>query len=187
MYFRVLWVFLFVTASAVFLPRVASAGYFEVSSGFSFNRSNYGEGNYSWTRKWGASFGYHLTEFGEIELGFQDIVDRTVITNYEDTTFHDQVLSVNWVQSMTGRNAPLQPYFKFGVGQLNRDATGNYAMGGSPPAIVDQLTAIAGAGLKIYLTKAFGIRAEGTSYLTGGVLSTWQDNVAVTFGLSIYM
>jgi hypothetical protein len=43
-----------------------------------------------------------------------------------------------------------------------------------------------GAGLRIYLTRAFAIRVEGTSYLEGGSLPTWKDNIAATFGISIY-
>ncbi len=33
-----------------------------------------------------------------------------------------------------GKNYFIQPYAKVGVGQLNREASGNYAGGSSPPA-----------------------------------------------------
>jgi hypothetical protein len=167
------------------VPQRALGGAVEISVGGSYNRSSYSGGNYSWTRRWGASFGYHLTELSEIEVGYQDIVERTQIVGYEDTTFHDQIYSVNWVQGLLGKDWAVQPYAKAGVGQLNRDATGTYASGGSPPVLFDSLTGILGAGTRIYFTRSFALRVEATSYLTGGDINTWQDNFALTAGLSL--
>jgi hypothetical protein len=163
------------------------AGVVEISAGFSYNRSNYSETNYSWNRRLGASIGYHLSERSQIELAFQDVMDRTKIEGYEDTTFFDKIYSANWVQAITGKNYPIQPYFKLGIGQLNRKASGNYFGGAArPPDLVDQVTGVLGAGMRIYLTKNFGLRMEGTSYLSGGAIGTWKDNFALNFGLSIY-
>lgn len=174
-------------ASAIWLlPAPASADAVELSGGGSYSKSNYGNGNYTWNRRWGLSMGYHLSERVQLEIGIQDIIDRTMITGFEDTTFHDQIYSVNLLLSFAGKKSAIQPYVKAGVGQLNREATGTYAFGGSPAALVDQVTGIIGAGLKIYLTRTFGIRAEGTSYLSGGSIGTWQDNFSVTTGVSIY-
>lgn len=176
----------FIFFGSILLPLRASAGALELSAGGSYSKSNYGNGNFTWSRRWGTSMGYYLTERTQIEIGFQDILDRTQIIGYEDTTFHDQIFSANVVISFLGKNAPLQPYIKAGIGQLNREASGTYAFGGSPAAVVDQVTGIIGAGLRIYLTRTFGIRAEGTSYLSGGSIGTWQDNFSVTTGVSIY-
>jgi hypothetical protein len=165
-------------------PATASAGAIELSIGASFNRSNYSETSYAWTRRLGFSVGYHLTELSEIEIAFQDVIDRTFIQDYQDTTFHDEVYSANWVQSLTGKESVFQPYFKVGVGQLRRTATGSYASGAAPPSEIDSLTAILGAGLRIYITKTFAIRGEATTYLTGGALGTWQDNYALQAGVS---
>jgi hypothetical protein len=170
--------------AACLLPRSAAAG-FEVSLGFSFNKSNYADLGYTWSRRWGATFGYHFSDTSEIEVGFQDITDRAKIVDFQDTTFHDQIYSLNWVQSLVGRSWAVQPYFKIGVGQLNREASGEYASGGSPPLRVDSVTGILGGGLRIYLTRAFAIRTEVTSYLTGGSIRTWRDNLGVTIGTSI--
>jgi hypothetical protein len=180
------WIALLVLAACVLVPKALYAGVFEVSAGFSFSRSNYTEENYSWTRRWGASLGYHITESSQIELSFQDVTDRTMITGYEDTTFHDKIYAVNWVQSLLKKDVAVQPYLKAGVGQLNREATGFYASGASPPRIVDSLTGILGAGLKIHLTRGLGMRTEVSTYLTGGKLSTWEDNVSFSTGLSFY-
>ncbi|MCM2279506.1 MAG: hypothetical protein NDJ89_15630 [Oligoflexia bacterium] len=168
------------------IPYRAAAESFEVSTGFSFNKSNYSDNNYSWTRRWGATFGFHFSERSGIEFSAQDVVDRTSISGYEDTTFHDRIYSINWFQSLAGRNAPLQPYFKIGVGQLNRNASGNYAFGATPPLEVDSVTGVLAGGLRVYLTRTLGLKGEVTSYLTGGRLSTWKDNIGITTGLSVY-
>ncbi len=171
-------------ASAAGAPSLAQAGTFELSLGGSFSQSNYGGGNYSWERRWGGSVGYYFLALSQVELSFQDVTDRTNLSGYQDTTFHDQILSLNWVQSLTGKSFPIQPYLKAGIGQLNREATGTYAGGASPPRVVAQLTGIVGAGLRIYITRAFAIRTEATSYLVGGNISTWQDNFSLNVGLS---
>ena len=172
-------------AGIVLLPNLAAAGPIEVSLGFSFSQTHYSEESFTWTRKWGASLGYYLTELTEIEIAFQEIVDRNKIVGYEDTTFNDKIYSANWIQSLT-KTFPIQPYVKAGLGQLNRDATGTYYFGSAPPSRVDSVTGIIGAGLKIYVTRNFGIRAEATAYLTGGSIRTWKDNTSTTIGVSGY-
>lgn len=168
------------------LPQAAQAGRFEVSSGFSYSRTDYGERSYSWTRRWGANFGYHFSERSEIEVSFQDVVDRTLINGYQDTTTHDRIYAFNWVQSLLGKGYLIDPYFKLGIGQLNRDANGTYASGGSPSSQVDAVTGILGAGLRIGVTKAFGVRMEANTYLAGGSLRGWRDNVSLNAGFSFY-
>ena len=172
--------------SFFFVSAVADAGTMEISLGFSYSHSNYSDDNYSWSRRWGASVGYHITELTEIEAAFQDIWERTKITNYEDTTFHDQIYSANIVQALLGKEYAVQPYFKAGVGQLNREATGTYAGGASPPAILDSVTVILGLGLRVFLTRTIAIRTELTSYLTGGKISSYQDNLNFTVGASFF-
>lgn len=181
---------LVVTIFAALLPMLmpwsAAAGVFETSAGFSYNKTTYGDDSFSWSRRYTASIAYYFTEISSIELAYQDAFSRNQIAGLEDTSFHDKVYSVNWVQHLTGRDSVLQPYFKLGIGQLNRDASGTYSTGGSPPKSEDSVTAILGAGLKIYLTKGFGLRGEATTYLTGAKLSTWRDNISATAGISVY-
>lgn len=177
--------FSIIILSLVLAPSLAAADPLEFSLGFSFNRSNYSNSNFTWSRRWGTSLGYYFSENAEVEIAFQDVLDRTKLTGFEDTTFHDRIYSANWVQSLSNRNFPIQPYVKLGLGQLNRDAQGSYALGLSPPARLDSLTVVMGAGLRLYFTRRFAIRSEATSYLTGGKISTWQDNIAVTAGASI--
>ncbi len=162
----------------------AKASNFELSGGFSFNRTNYSEGNFSWTRRYGGTIGYRLSQVSTVEFSVQEMVDRTRITGYEDTVFTDNVYSINWVQNLFTL-AAVQPYFKVGAGQLNREATGSYANGASPNPRTDSITGVLGLGTRIYVTRSFAIRTELTSYLTGGSIRTYRDNVGFTVGVSI--
>jgi hypothetical protein len=123
----------------------------------------------------------------ELEFAFQDVVNVTNIQNFEDTTFHDQIYSVDWVQSFTPKTFPIQPFVKLGVGQLDRSASGTYSNGTSPPLVYDSVTVVVGAGLRLYLYKNFALRSEVTTYLTGGQIATFKDNVAATVGISLFL
>ncbi len=173
--------FLILTFSGI---RSAHAERFEFSAGFSFSRSNYSEGNYSWTRRYGATLGYKFSPVSSLEFSVQEAIDRTKIVGYEDTVFTDNVYSVNWIQNLFTL-AAIQPYFKVGAGQLNREASGSYANGTSPNPQTDSLTAVLGLGTRIYVTREFAIRSEVTSYLTGGSIRTYKDNVGMTIGASL--
>ncbi len=162
------------------------AGAFEFASGFSYSRSFYSEDSFNWTKRLGLSLGYHFSDLSEVEFAFQDILERTVISGFEDTTFHDRIYSMSWVQNLLAKSAAIQPYFKLGVGQLNRDASGNYLGFISPPARVDSITGVLGAGFRLYLTKTFAFRVEATSYLAKGSIRGWKNNVVVNFGLSLF-
>jgi outer membrane protein W len=161
------------------------AGQIELSAGGSYNHSTYTGTDYEWSRRIGCSVGYYLTDSTELELSFQDSIDRTQITGFEDTTFHDQIYGLTLSQSFFSKTSWFQPYVKVGIGQLDRNASGSYDNGLSPPEIEDNVTGILGAGLKIYLSRTFGLRAEGTSYITSG--QTWTSNLSATFGISLYL
>ncbi len=159
--------------------------YVEMSLGGSFSRTNYDEGNYTWNRRIGASLGYFLFDLSQIEVAFQDVVDRTLLENYQDTTFHDRIFSFNWVQQFFGKSNYFQPYVKAGVGQLYRQASGNYYGGlASPASEVGSVTGVLGGGMKLYLTQTFAIKVDVTSYLTGGKIGSWRDNYSFTYGIS---
>lgn len=168
------------------LCQSASAGPLELSASFAFNGSNYGNNNYEWTRRYEFSVGYTFWGVSELEVSVQDITTRTKIDSVADTTFHDRIYSVDWVQSFT-KASTFQPFVKVGIGQLNRDAYGTYYGGTAPPALYDSLTGVLGAGLRIYIVRAFSLKVEGTTYLAGGMISTWKDNFAFDAGFSIFL
>ncbi len=172
----------------VFLhPKLAYSGMFELSAGFSYNRVNYGsEQNYNLTKRWTGSIGYYFSETSEVEVDFSDVVDKTLISGYQDTTFHDQIYSANWIQSLLPRTARIQPYLRIGVGQLNRNASGEYGNGAVPASQVDSLTGVLGAGTKFPIVSQLGFKCEAISYLKGAAIGTYKDNIAITLGLSFY-
>lgn len=175
----------FAVLGVMLFPIVSLANEFEISLSGSFRRSAYTAGNYAWTRRWSGSVGYHVSGLAEIEFAFQDVVDRTLLQGYEDTTFHDKIYSANWVQSLWGREWMVQPYGKVGIGQLNRDASGSYATGESAVVLYDRLTGVLGVGARLRLMQNLAIRCEATTYLSGANIQTWQDNVSFVSGLSI--
>lgn len=162
------------------------AGYFDVSGGFNFSRSSYANNSYSWTRKLGGSIGYHLTEFVTFEGSYQDSYDKNHYTDYEDSTYHDRVYSLNWVASFFGKEELFQPYTKLGIGLLNRDAMVVDSVGRTQESKTDSITWVIGLGFKIKLTQTLALRLEGTSYLSGGQIKTYKENFATTIGASFY-
>lgn len=171
------------------LPLQASAaggGVWEASVGLSYNRSEYHGGSFSWNRRWGTSLGYNFSDSSQLEVSFQDVVDHSKFVDFEESNYHDRIYSANWVQSLFGKKYAIQPYFKVGIGQLNRRATVSDTRGRTSESTVDSLTGVLGVGMRIHLTRTFAIRFEATSYLSGGHIDSWKDNIAATVGASIY-
>lgn len=164
----------------------AEAGLFEISLGFSFSNNNYTENSYSWTRRWVSSFGYYFSERTSLELGFSDVVNRTLLYGYQDITTHAQIYSINYVQGFFPRKFAFQPYLKGGLGQLIQEASGTYADGSRPNELVLSLTGVLGIGFKLKLTQTTGLRVEAISYLKKFHIQELEDNFSVTFGGSMY-
>src|SRR5688500_13034468 len=149
----------------------AQAAGIEFSLSGGYNRTNYDSLGYHSSRRAGGSFGFHFSDISEIEFAYQDVVARTKIDGYEDTTLHDRIYSVQLVQGIVGKKAFLQPYIKVGVGQLNRESSGTYGSVARPTSKIDKVTGVAGFGLRIFITRQFALRGEATSYLEGGNIS----------------
>jgi hypothetical protein len=166
------------------------AGMFEVSLGFSYNRTNYSTPeNYNTSNRWTTSLGYFFSESSEIELNFSDSREKTVLVDYQQSEFHDRVYSVSWVQSIFPRSYRIQPYARAGIGQLNRDGTVDYYSSGekiSTSMTQDSLTGVLGVGLKFPIINQLGFKSEAMTYLKGAAINTWKDNISVTLGFSFY-
>jgi hypothetical protein len=164
----------------------AGAGVFETGTGYSYRQSSYNGGAYTRTQAWNASFGYFFTQDSEVEFVYQDSTTHEFVPNVQDIQYRDRVYSLNLVYHFLSESDPVRPFVRTGVGQLNRDATGTYTGGFSPAGRLDQVTVIGGIGMKAKIAGQFSIRAEATSYLTGGSISTWRDNIALMVGGSFY-
>jgi len=165
---------------------LAHAGVFEAGTGFSYRQSAYNGGAFTRTQSWSASFGYYFTQDSEVEFDYQDSTTHEFVPNVQDIQYRDRVYSLNLVYHFLEQNAPFRPFVRAGVGQLNRDATGTYTGGFSPAGRLDQVTVIGGLGFKAKIAGQFAIKCEATSYLTGGSIATWKDNIAISVGGSFY-
>lgn len=184
-------VLIFEFISELFYPfsdqRLAKAGVIELSGMFSFNNSNLGLSGYQWSRRWELGVGYYLFELSELEFSVQDVLNRTFISGLQDTTFHDQIYSLNWIQYFLDRHSFFSPYFKLGAGQLVREASGSYWTGGAPPALYASLSLVAGVGIKVNFTNNFSVHAQATTYLTDRTIGSLQDNSSLNFGFSAFI
>ncbi len=161
------------------------AGIMEFSSSFSYSRTNYSDVSYSWSRRVGLGLGYYFWGESELEFEVQDILFRTKITDVGDTSLHDQIFSIQWVQGLAPSEFWIHPYFKVGVGQLNRVASGSSSTG-EAPLEYGTITGVLGAGVKFKVYHELSLKIEGATYLINGSITTAQDNFAVNSGLSIY-
>jgi hypothetical protein len=172
------------TSSGIFFTP-ALAGMFESGGSLGYQRSNYGGGSFTWTRRYSATFGYYFTQDSQVEFMYQDSTTRTFVKDVQDVQFRDRVYSINLVHQFF-RNERISPFIRAGIGQLNRDASGTYQGGFSPPPRVDSVTGILGAGIKIRVTQGFSLKVDATTFLAGGAIGTWNDNFAVSFGASVF-
>ena len=162
------------------------AGVFELGGTASYNHNSYNGGTVTWTRSYTANFGYFFTADSELEFSYQDSTNEEKVPGVQDITYRDRVYSINFLYHFFDETSAFRPYLRAGVGQLNRDATGWYQGGYSPAGRLDQVTVIGGIGLKVKIYSRFSLKAEATTYLSGGSISSYRDNVSLNIGGSIY-
>jgi hypothetical protein len=51
---------------------------------------------------------------------------------------------------------------------------------------LDQVSVIGGLGFKMKISQQLALKAEATSYLTGGSIGSWQDNLTLNIGGAFY-
>lgn len=156
----------------------------EISLEGSYSRQKYDSVSYTWSRRYAASIGYTFLNMSELEISYQQIDTQTVYGTLQNISYKDRVYSLDLVQSFLPKSYFFQPFVRIGIGQLNRDASGSFSNGAAPPAISDSITGVIGVGTKIYLSRRFAIRLQATSYLSGGDISTWQQNISMNMGLT---
>lgn len=174
---------------ALLAPWVASASYVELSAGFFFHQTNYGGPSYRWTRQWNSAAAYHFFGHSGLEFSFYDIYELTKVDGVQDTWIHDQLYSINWIQSLVPEDFIFQPYVRTGIGQLNREQGGEYIFDDqtvSPARRKDAITVVLGGGAKIFLMKRMALRFDVTSYLDAGRISSYRDNIRTTVGTSFF-
>jgi hypothetical protein len=178
--------FAILVAATSFFSHAAHAGVFELGGAFAYNHNAYAGGSVTWTRSYSATFGYYLTADSEVEFSYQDSSNEDYEPVVQDITYRDRVYSINFLYHLMDEASSFRPYFRAGLGQLNRDMTGWYEGGYQPGGRLDQVTVIGGLGFKVKIVGRFSLKAEATTYLSGGEVSSWKDNVTVNIGGSIY-
>ena len=156
----------------------------EISFEGSYSRQKYDSVSYTWNRRYAASIGYTFLNMSEIEISYQQIDTQTVYGSFQNVSYHDQIYSLDLVQSFLPKSYFFQPFVRLGIGQLNRNADGYFSNGSAPPAIADSITGVLGVGTKIYLSRRFAIRLQATSYISGGDINTWQQNISMNMGIT---
>jgi hypothetical protein len=164
----------------------ASAGVYELGGQFSYQHNTYNGGAFTYTRMYAANLGYYFTEDSEVEFSYQDSTNEDYQPGVQDITYRDRVYSLNFLYHLFEEKSAIRPYFRVGIGQLNRDQTGTYAGGFQPGGTLDQVTVIGGFGIKAKIIGRFSLKAEATTYLLNGAVSSWRDNLAVSIGGSVY-
>jgi outer membrane protein W len=165
---------------------VAEAGFWETSLGVNYNRSEYSGGSYSRTKRFGGSLGYNFNDSSTIEYAYQQSSEHNYFVGFEDTKYVDKSQSINLVWNLLTRESVIQPYFKVGAGFLDREMTTTDYLGRRQKQTLGQWTGVAGIGLRIRLSRAFGLRADVTSYIPKARIKEWKNNLGATFGGSIY-
>jgi hypothetical protein len=170
----------------LFFPGDAKAGIIELSASFSYSSATYGTTGAQTRRSWEGSVGYYLYDLTEIQGAVEEVHDHSVISGVGETTFRDQIYSIEVLQALLPRRVGFQPFLKVGAGQLIREASGVY--GGTPinPIETGSLTGILGGGVRFFLHRQFSLKVEGTSYLSNARLASWRTNFGLRVGFSFY-
>ncbi len=165
----------------------AQAGVYELGASFAYSRSNYNAGSYTRSSAYGISFGYYFTQDSEVQFSYSDKTDKTFVKNVQDTTYRDRTYSINMLYYLLDEQSTFRPFFRIGIGQLNRDATGTYSAAGySAPGRLDTVSVIGGLGFKWKVLEKIALKCEATSYLTGGAIGSWSDNLTFNIGGAFY-
>lgn len=169
----------------------------EISSMFSYGKSDLGNGAFSRQNRYSFSVGLRFTQVSAIEVSYltsriknftPSILETFVAGSVDQTvTYDDQVYSASWVQNFVSSKFMVQPYFKVGAGRFIRKQkvsyTGVLADDGSE-IVQESVTGVAGLGLRIFLLKNMALKGELVSYMPKFRLSTWKDSQLFTAGLS---
>ncbi len=193
----ILWVLAWILLVLFSAIRAEARPAVEISSMFSYGKSDLGNGAFTKQTRYSFSVGLRFTKVSAIEVSYlksqtknfsPDVLDSLVSEVIDQTlTYDDQVYSASWVQNLLSSKYILQPYFKVGAGRLIRkqrvDYTGILASE-STEAIQESVTGVAGVGLRLFLLKNMALKGEFVSYMPKFRLSTWKDSQLFTAGLS---
>lgn len=173
---------IFLILAAIFSNELALAGWFEYNFGFSYSRRNYQDAGYGMSRIFSTGLSYNFLEVSGVEIGYQDILERTKVEGQNIQT-RDQIYSINWIQHILPRRFPVLPYVKLGFGQINKVITD---MDTKDRLLIDWITVLLAAGVKVKILQRIAINVSVASYLEEAKIETYKDNIFFQAGFSIY-
>lgn len=189
--------FLFVAVLFLFTSTANARPAVEISSMFSYGKSELGGGAFTQQTRYSFSFALRFTKVSAIEVSYlrsktknfsPDVLDSLVSDVIDQTlTYDDTVYSANWVQNILPSKWILQPYLKVGAGRLIRKQRVDYTgilSGESKETIQESVTGVVGAGVRLFLLKNMALKGEFISYMPKFRLSTWKDSQLFTAGFS---
>jgi hypothetical protein len=159
---------------------------FQIQGNYSFQQNSYGGDHTTTMQRWGGAIGYAIFSRSEILLSYQVSWYRVKILPIEDSLYTDTLFSMEWQQYFLPLSIPFQPYVKLGGGALEREAFG-YRFEDDLVPRVQNLTAILGLGVRWMMSQALGLKFEANSYLAGGMIRTWKENLGVSVGCMLYL
>lgn len=131
---------------------------FEFSSTYSYKKTFYGEDTYDISQSASLGLSYYFWEMSAIELAYTNGTGLHVQPQYsaiQNLTAYGAYLML----TLAGKDNPLQPYLKLGAAYIIKDITFQVPRVDPIKTKKEGLSPSAGAGLKLMLSKTFGIRA----------------------------
>jgi hypothetical protein len=122
---------------------------------------------------------FYFMEMSAIEISYtqgsrRDSFVETGSTDPKIIRSVQEVMGVDFILSMAGREAPLQPYVKVGVAKIsNKQYLQAPGFSENETAVAEGTAPSAGVGLRILITKTFSIKMG---------IDAWQSPVAKTPG-----
>ncbi len=185
--------FLFLLASL--FPLAANAAVVELSGMIALSKSEFADGYRSDTRRYTASIDFKFTSVSALEFEYMDSTTKTSFSTTlgnlllrstrQEVTYKDQVYSFNWVQNLVSSKWIIQPYIVFGGGRMVRHVKVDLPEYAYSESTVQNVTSgTAGAGLRIFLTKALAFKTEAKTYVPNFQFAKWKENQMISFGLS---
>jgi hypothetical protein len=155
----------------------------EISAMASLSKTDYGNNTYTTSKRYTATLGVNLTLTTEIELSYSYTDSFLNQDPVQTTDTNEQTLGLSIVQSLVPPQFAVQPYAKVGVAQYNRRQTGTIAGIPTSPIETKSPSAILGAGLRVFLTRNFSLKAEGVTYLPNMHVDQGKNNFMVQAGV----
>lgn len=161
-------------------------GLMEIGASYSGRNSRIDDNNYTTTEAWSGSFAWYFMELSALEFSYTRAISTQsvkAINDQEGIKYLQQIdmYGLDLILSLAGRDSFIQPFIRGGGASVNKkyyresDSTGTQLTGQTNGF---QTVPSYGAGIKINLTKTFGIKFSYDRWKSGttsGGDDTWDD------------